>query len=194
MDIFRGICVNAMTTNTQREYLEHEKVKLEPTTQSSGANKESSVSMEKLPSFGKILITDDGTDEQNNVLKYAVSVSKYTGAELLILRVVKDMKKIEGISVQGSSSNKHTTQEVKGGIVDEMEEKIKRCKEAGCEKNISYKFRIGDAIEQILSEVKDGNYDLLILRSTNLDSWMKSVFSNARKIISSINIPVLIVH
>jgi len=137
--------------------LEHEKVKPEPTTQSSGANQDSSVSMENLPSFGKILITDDGTDEPNNVLKYAVSLSKYTGAELLILRVVKDMKKIEGISVQGSSmSNKHTTQEI--------------CKEAGCEKNISYKFRVGDAIEQIVSEVKDGNYDLLILRSTNLDS------------------------
>jgi nucleotide-binding universal stress UspA family protein len=183
-----------MTTNTQREYLEHEKVKLEPKTKSS-ANQDSSISMENLPSFGRILITDDGGDEPNNVLKYAVSLSKYTGAELLILRVVKDMKKIEGISVQGSSmNNKHTTQEVKGGIVDEMEEKIKRCKEAGCEKNISYKFRVGDAIEQIVSEVKDGNYDLLILRSTNLDSWMKSVFSNARKIISSINVPVLIVH
>lgn len=37
------------------------------------------------------------------------------------------MKKIEGISVQGSSmSNKHTTQEVKGGIVDGVEEKMKQ--------------------------------------------------------------------
>jgi nucleotide-binding universal stress UspA family protein len=184
-----------MTTNTQREYLEHEKAKLERTTQSSGANQDSSVSMENLPSFERILITDDGTDGPNNVLKYAVSLSKYTGAELLILRVVRDMKKIEGFSVQGSSiSDKQTTQHVKGGIVDEMEEKIKSCKEAGCENNISYKFRVGDAIEQIVNEIKDGNYDLLILRSTNLDSLVKSVFSNARKIISSINVPVLIVH
>jgi len=83
--------------------------------------------MENLPSFGRILITDDGMGKPNNLLKYAVSLSKYTGAELLILRVVKDMKKIEAISVQGSSmSNKHTTQEVKGGIVDGVEEKMKQ--------------------------------------------------------------------
>jgi nucleotide-binding universal stress UspA family protein len=185
-----------MTTDKKHEYsYDSEKVNSKPTTKSNIADQDSSFSMKNLPSFGRILITDDGTDEPNNVLKYAVSLSKYTGAELLILRVVKDIKKIEGISVQGSSmSDKHTKQEVKGGIVDEMEEKIKRCKEGGFENSISYKFRVGDAIEQIVSEIKDGNYDLLILRSTNLDSWMKSVFSNARKIISSINVPVLIVH
>jgi nucleotide-binding universal stress UspA family protein len=185
-----------MTTNKKVEYsYDNEKPNFEPTTKSSGVDQDPSISMENLPSFGRILITDDGTNEPNNVLKYAVSLSKYTGAELLILRVVKDIKKIEGISVQGSSvSDKHTKQEVKGGIVDEMEEKIKRCKEAGLENNVSYKFRVGDTIEQIVSEIKDGNYDLLILRSTNIDSWTKSVFSNARKIISSINIPVLIVH
>jgi nucleotide-binding universal stress UspA family protein len=185
-----------MTTDKKHQYsYDSEKVNSKPTTKSNIADQDSSFSMKNLPSFGRILITDDGTDEPNNVLKYAVSLSKYTGAELLILRVVKDIKKIEGISVQGSSmSDKHTKQEVKGGIVDEMEEKIKRCKEGGFENSISYKFRVGDAIEQIVSEIKDGNYDLLILRSTNLDSWMKSVFSNARKIISSINVPVLIVH
>ena len=49
--------------------------------------------MENLPLFARILITDDGTDEPNNVLKYAVSISKYTGAELIILRVVKILRK-----------------------------------------------------------------------------------------------------
>ena len=56
--------------------------------------------------------------------------------------------------------------------VNEMEEKIKRCKEAGFQNNISYKFREGDAIERIINEIKDGNYDLLILRRVHLDSWM----------------------
>jgi hypothetical protein len=36
--------------------------------------------------------------------------------------------------------------EVKGEVLDEMEEKIKRCKEAGCESKISYKFRVGNSI------------------------------------------------
>jgi nucleotide-binding universal stress UspA family protein len=174
---------------------DNEKENLKPTIESNIADQDSSFSMKNLPSFGRILITDDGTDEPNNVLKYAVSLSKLSGAELVILRVVKDINKIEGISVEGSAmSDKHTKREAKGGIVDEMEEKIKRCKEAGFENSISYKFRVGDAIEQIVNEIKEGYYDLLILRSINLDSWMTSVFSNARKIISRINVPVLIVH
>ena len=185
-----------MTRDTKFEYsYDTEKINLDPTTESSDVDEDSSTSMKNLPLFGRILILDDGTNEPNNVLKYAASLSKYTGAELLILRVVKDIEKIKGISVQRpSESNKNTKQDVKGGIVHEMEEKIKRCKEAGFDNNISYKFRVGDPIEEIVSEVKEGYYDLLILRSTHIDSWMKSIFSNARKIISSINVPVLLVH
>ena len=185
-----------MTTDTKFEYsYDTEIINLDPTTESSDADEDSSTSMKNLPSFGRILILDDGTNEPNNVLKYAVSLSKSTGAELLILRVVKDIDKIKRISVEGSSkSNKNTKQGVRGDIVYEMEEMIKSCKEAGFEHNISYKFRVGDPIEEIVSEVKDGYYDLLILRSAHIDSWMKSIFSNARKIISSINVPVLIVH
>ena len=188
--------LNAMTRDTKFEYsYDTEKINLDPTTESSDVDEDSSTSMKNLPLFGRILILDDGTNEPNNVLKYAVSLSKYTGAELLILRVVKDIEKIKGISVKGSSENDtNSKQDVKGGVVHEMEEKIKSCKEAGFDNNISYKFRVGDPIEEIVSEVKEGYYDLLILRSTHIDSWMKSIFSYARKIISSINVPVLIVH
>ena len=87
---------------------DNEKENLE-TTESNNADWDSSFSMENLPLFARILITDDGTDEPNNVLKYAISISKYTGAELIILRVAKDIKKIEGIAVEGSAEmDKHT--------------------------------------------------------------------------------------
>ncbi|TLX87562.1 MAG: universal stress protein [Thaumarchaeota archaeon] len=105
---------------------------------------------------------------------------------------------MEDVSVQGSTednmSNKDMKREVKGEIIDEMEKKIKRCKEAGCENKISYKFKVGDAIEEIVKEVREGDYDLIVLRSSHIDSWMKSLFSDARKIISNINIPVLILQ
>jgi nucleotide-binding universal stress UspA family protein len=90
--------------------------------------------------------------------------------------------------------SKDTKLEVKGQIINEMEIKIKSCKEAGCQNKISYKFRVGDAREEIVNEVKEGNYDLIVLRSTHIDSWMKSLFSDSRKIISNINIPFLIVQ
>ena len=191
-----------MTVDKQNEYSSNnEKAKLKPTKESNVTHQDSSILEENLPSFSKILIPDDGKDESNKVLNYAASLSRSTGAELLILRIIEGIDKIEDVSVQGSSednmSNKDMKREIKGGIIDEMEKKINRCREAGCKNKISYKFRMGDAKEEIINEVKEGNYDLIVLRSSrssHKDSWMRSFFSDARKIISNISIPVLIVQ
>ena len=191
-----------MTVDKQYEHSSNnEKANLKPTKKSNVTYQNSSVSKGNLPSISKILIADDGKDESDRVLNYVVSLSRYSGAELLILRILEDMEKMGKVSVQGSNednmSNKDMKREVKGGIMDEMEKKINRCKEAGCENKISYKFRVGDAKEEIINEVKEGNYDLIVLRSSrssHKDSWMRSFFSDARKIISNISIPVLIVQ
>jgi len=179
----------------------NEKANLKPTKESNVTSQNSSIPSEKLPSFSKILIADDGKDESNRLLNYAVSLSKYSGAELLILRILEDMKKMGNVSVQGSNEDnkgdKDMKREIKGEIIDEMEKKINRCREAGCDNKISYKFRVGHAKDEIINEVKEGNYDLIVLRSSrssHKDSWMRSFFSDARKIISNINIPVLIVQ
>jgi nucleotide-binding universal stress UspA family protein len=191
-----------VTIDKQYEHSSNnEKANLEPTKESNATNQNSSTPKENLPSFSKILIADDGKDESNRVLNYAISLSRYSGAELLILRILEDMKKIGNVSVQGSNEDnmsiKDMKREIKGEIIDEMEKKINRCREAGCENKISYKFRVGGAKEEIINEVKEGNYDLIVLRSSrssHKDSWMRSFFSDARKIISNINIPVLIVQ
>ena len=179
----------------------NEKENLKPTKESNVTSQNSSIPKEKLPSFSKILIADDGKDESNRLLNYAISLSKYSGAELLILRILEDMKKMGNVSVQGSNEDnkgdKDMKREIKGEIIDEMEKKINRCREAGCDNKISYKFRVGHAKDEIINEVKEGNYDLIVLRSSrssHKDSWMRSFFSDARKIISNINIPVLIVQ
>ena len=179
----------------------NEKSNLKPTKESNVTSQNSSIPREKLPSFSKILIADDGKEESNRLLNYAVSLSKYSGADLLILRILEDMKKMGNVSVQGSNEDnkgdKDMKREIKGEIIDEMEKKINRCREAGCDNKISYKFRVGHAKDEIINEVKEGNYDLIVLRSSrssHKDSWMRSFFSDARKIISNINIPVLIVQ
>ena len=62
----------------------NEKASLEPTKESDVTSEDYSISKENLPSLKKFLITDDGKDETNKVYNYAVSLSKYSGAELLI--------------------------------------------------------------------------------------------------------------
>ena len=176
----------------------NEKAKPESTKQSEVPYEMLSISKEALPSLNKIVITDDGKLESTKAFNYAVALSKHTGAELVILRILEDIEKVEGVSVEGvgqdNESNSDMKREVKGQVIDEMETKIKRCKEAGCENKISYKFKVGRATEEIVKEIKEGKYDLLVLRSSHLDTWVSSLFSDARKIISSIEIPVLIVQ
>jgi nucleotide-binding universal stress UspA family protein len=144
-----------------------------------------SISKEGLPSLSKIVITDDGKDVSNKAFNYAIALSRNSDAELLILRILEDFEKVEGVSVEGvdqdNISNSDMKREVKGQVIDEMETKIKRCKEAGCENKISYKFKVGRATEEIVKEIKEGNYDLLVLRSSHLDTWVNSLLSDARK-------------
>jgi nucleotide-binding universal stress UspA family protein len=177
---------------------DYEKANLEATKGSDVPHQMLSISKEGLPSLSKIVITDDGKEESNKTFNYAIALSRNSGAELLILRILEDLEKVEGVSVEGigqdNISNSDMKREIKGQVIDEMEAKIKRCKEAGCENKISYKFKIGRATEEIIKEINEGNYDLLVLRSSHLDTWVNSFFSDARKIISSIEIPVLIVQ
>ncbi|MFL6324162.1 MAG: universal stress protein [Nitrososphaeraceae archaeon] len=57
-----------------------------------------------------------------------------------------------------------------------------------------YKFRTGNnLVSEIADEIKTEGYDMVILTSSHIDSWIRSLFSNTRKIISNITIPVLVV-
>ena len=60
------------------------------------------ISKDTIPSFKKILVTDDGKDISNKALNYAVSLSNSTGAELHILRILKDVEKFGDVSLEGS--------------------------------------------------------------------------------------------
>lgn len=159
----------------------------------------SSISRENIPSFSKILVADDGRNETDKMLNYAISLSNYSGAELLILRILENIENTGDVSVEGRSTdenmqNKDVNREIKGQIIEDIEERINKCKEAGCKNKISYKFRTGDAIDEIVNEIKEGNYDLLILKSSNIASWIKSLVSNTRKIFGNIDIPIFLVH
>jgi nucleotide-binding universal stress UspA family protein len=162
-------------------------------------SKDHSISKNSIPSFKKILIADDGKDESDRSLTYAVSLSNSTGAELVILRILDDIDKLEHVSVEGSHEsskmdNQNFHRNIKGDVIDAMEEKIKKCEAAGSKNKISYKFRGGKADDEIVKEIKENNFDLLILTTSHIDSWIRSLFSDARKIISNISIPVLIIQ
>ena len=158
------------------------------------------ISKDNLPSFKKILVTDDGKDISNKALNYAVSLSNSTGAELFILRILHDVEKFGNISLEGSyeksqmDNQQDYHRKIKGDVIDAMEEKIKKCQEAGCKNKVSYKFLTGNVVDEIVNEIHKNNYDLIVMLTSHIDSWFSSLFSDVRKIINHISKPVLIIQ
>ena len=114
---------------------------------------------------------------------------------------------LEDVSVEGSNnstSNNNNTETadknfkrtIKGDIIDSIEDKIKKSREAGFQNKVSYKFLAGNnAVDEIVNEINnDTKYDLLVLSTSHIDSWFRTLFSDARKIISGISKPVLAIQ
>lgn len=59
-------------------------------------------------------------------------------------------------------------------------------------------FKTGNVIDEIVNETNETNYDLFVLTSSRLNSWLRSLFSNTGKIIRNVNTkcfdPTLNVH
>jgi nucleotide-binding universal stress UspA family protein len=167
-----------------------------------------------IPSFNKILVTYDGTNKSDKAINYAIYLSNITKAEIVILQIIGNIDKLENSTIDVSnkdkgseskttSTNSTNEQEIKsqnysvnieGKIVKSMEDKIKEVEKSGFKNRISYKIRAGFIVDEIVKETKESKYDLLIISSSHMDSWISSLFSETRKIISHIELPVLLLH
>jgi nucleotide-binding universal stress UspA family protein len=188
-------------TVSSPSYIERPRQDLTQSTESMDVDY--SISKANIPSFRKILVPDDGKEISNKALSYAIYISNLSGAEIVILRVIGDVDKLGDTSVkvsQDSTSMKKKNNEkdlrrkVEGELVDAMEEKIRKCTQAGSKNKISYQIKTGSTQEEIVKECEQTKYDLIVMATSRLDSWMRSLFSETRKTISNINIPVLIVQ
>ena len=187
-----------MSSDTNSSYVKNtrEDYSTEPT------DVEYSISKSNIPSFSRILVPDDGKEISNKALSYAISLSNLSGAEIVILRVIGDVDKFGDTSVNVSqdsraienNNQKDLKRNVEGELVDTMEEKIKKCVQAGSKNKISYQIKTGQIVEEIVKQCEQTNYDLIVMATSHLDSWVRSLFSEAKKIISNITIPVLIVQ
>ena len=147
------------------------------------------------------MVPDDGKEISNKALNHAIYISNVSGAEIVILRVIGDVSKLGDTSVKVSQNDttmknneKNLKRNVEGELVNAMEEKIKMCVQAGSKNKISYQIKTGSTREEIVKECEETKYDLVVMATSHLDSWMRSLFSETRKTISNINIPVLIVQ
>lgn len=166
-----------------------------------------------IPALNKILVTYDGTEKSDKAINYSIYLSNISNAEIVILQVIENIDKLESSSIDVSNKNTEsetttsteTTDEpniksqnysvnIKGKIVKSMEDKIKEIENKGIKNKISYKIRAGFIIDEIVKETRESKYDLLVISSSHMDSWISSLFSETRKIISHVDLPVLLLH
>jgi nucleotide-binding universal stress UspA family protein len=147
------------------------------------------------------LVPHDGKEASDKALGHAIYLSNLSGAQIVILCIIQDVEKFEGTSVDISQNKSTHSQnsfelDIKGELVNIMEAKIKQCTEAGAgsKNKISYGIRTGHVVHEIVKACQETDYDLIIMATTHLDSWLHSIFSETRKIISNIRTPVLIIH
>ncbi len=79
-------------------------------------------------------------------------------------------------------------------MVKSIEAEIKKIESTGFRNKLSYKIRPGFVLDEIIKETKESKYDLLIISSSRMNSWINSLFSQTRKIISKVNLPVVLLH
>jgi hypothetical protein len=77
---------------------------------------------------------------------------------LHILHILKDVEKYGNISLEGSHEisqmdSQDFHRKIKSDVIDAMEEKIKKCQEAGCKNKVSYKFLTGNVVDEIVNEI-----------------------------------------
>ncbi|CAN5598228.1 hypothetical protein BH23THE1_BH23THE1_29070 [soil metagenome] len=180
----------------------------------SGRNSESGLKL-NIPSFNKILVTYDRSKKSDEAIKYSIYLSNISKAQIVILQVMGNLDKLEDSSIdvsnrnkedpkpEGSSSNSTNESDVKdhnysvnieGEVVKSMEDKIKEIESTGFKNRVSYKIRAGFVVDEIVKETKEAKYDLLIISSSHMNSWIRSLFSETRKVISNVSIPVLLLH
>jgi nucleotide-binding universal stress UspA family protein len=158
-----------------------------------------SISKSNIPKYSKILVPDDGKEISDKAINHAISVSNFSGAEIVILRIIENIENLGDTSVSVSKDKEPDTESglkynMEGELANAMEEKIKRCVEAGAKNKISFEIKTGNAADQVVKACEDARYDLVVMTTSHLDSWLSSLFSDARKIISKINTPVLLVQ
>jgi nucleotide-binding universal stress UspA family protein len=166
---------------------------------SSSKSTDYSISKSNIHSYSKILVPDDGKEVSNKALNHAISLSNLSGAEIVILRIIENIEKMGDTSVSVSQNKEPDTRggfkhNIEGELVNAMEGKIKKCVEAGAKNKISYEIKVGHAADQVMKACEETRYDLVVMTTSHLDSWLRSLFSEARKIISKINTPVLLVQ
>jgi nucleotide-binding universal stress UspA family protein len=175
---------------------------------SAGGNGTSSEVSQPLASVGnleysRILVPHDGSGMADKALNHAIYLSKISGAEIVIIHVVEHMHSMDSSAVVVTSKERGGEKDsqkgfeitVEGEVKRMIEQKIRLCQQAGVKSKVSYKVQTGKPVDEIVKLSEDLNTDLIVMASSRTPSLAKRLLGSiTRKVIDSVEKPVLVVH
>jgi nucleotide-binding universal stress UspA family protein/CBS domain-containing protein len=161
------------------------------------------------PQYNTILVPHDGSEMSDKALTHAIYLSNMSGAEIVILHVLEHIHNIDSSAVLAGSKeggavevkdiekSKKEDYEIRleGEVKKMIEEKMRFCKQAGVKNQVSYKIQTGKPVDEIIKMSEDVNVDLIVIASSRKPSLTTRLLGRtSRKVIDSIEKPVLIIH
>lgn len=167
----------------------------------------SRLSPSSIPQYKKILVPDDSSELSDKALSHAIYLSNVTGAEIVMLNIVKDIGKIQPTTISATTTKEVVAENtaadqkkdiqitIEGHAEQMMEERIRLCKESGAKNQVSYKMLTGKKpVDEILDLSENMNIDLIIMASSKVTSPVMGLTSITRKVIDGAKSPVLVIH
>ena len=153
--------------------------------------------MAKRRLINKILVAADGSEISMMAAAYAAELSACTSAEVVILYVMEATDVTQFMSYSISSQEKDLHNELHGTGEDIIAMAKKPFNEAGI--TVHSKILEGYAAETIISEAKEGNYDLIVMGSCGIGAGLvrRVVFgvgSVAERVIANAPCPVFVMR
>src|SRR5215207_5629303 len=174
------------------------------------STKLSKLTLASIPQYKRILVPHDESGMSDKALSHAIYLSNTTGAEIVILNVIENIDQIPHTSISATTKEEEEKEEVpqnksydtnlvislEGEVKQRMEEKLRLCKEAGSTSQLSYRVQTGKAVDEILRVSEEMNIDLIVMASTKITSTIMGIIqqSTAKKVIDSVNRPVLVIY
>jgi len=154
----------------------------------------------------KMLVPYDGSKPSDDALEEAIKLANWTGtgaAEIILLYVIPEMHLPPSFDYGMRLPNVKTTkeylkelyQEMKKRAIEMLEEKRKKCAEAGI--TARTQTFIGHPADKIIAYANDENVDLIVIGNTGLSgllSKIKTLGSVSRAVSERAKCPVMIVH
>lgn len=147
--------------------------------------------------ISKILMCTDGEEHTYKAEEYALAIAKKFNADIVGLYVVNPfLKKYtnEIYAVNRNECREHLDRSLKNEGETALMNLSKKAETESI--NIYIKMRYGDPEEEILSEVSEIKYDIVVMGGKLLKGWKERFesFNLSEKVLKKLPLPVLIVR